>query len=155
IPFRFVWVPLAYIQEGLGGKAKVITASVIAGLVFLSAVFYFVPYPLKMDATGRLQPVVWRNVYPPTTGFIQKFEVQPNDLVEPGRDLALMYDPKLAEELNNLEMDIAKSTAKIQGLRSALLSKNASAADKAKLEAELGSEEAARIARGKQLKERK
>src|SRR5438309_1350962 len=93
IPMRFVWVPLAYVQEGLGGKARVITAGVIAGLVFLTSVLYFVPYPLKMDATGRLQPVVWRLVYPPTPGFIKRFEVDPNQFVDPGQNLAIMYDP--------------------------------------------------------------
>src|SRR5262249_22348298 len=54
----------------------------------------------------------------------------------------------------SLQGEIAKSTAKLGGLRNAIISSK-NATDKAKLEAELGGEEAARIARGKQLKERK
>jgi hypothetical protein len=103
IPFRYVWMPLAYLQEGLGGKARVITAAVIAGIVFLSAILYFVPYPLKMSANGQVQPVLHRYVYPGTTGIIERFLVDPNQHVDAGQDLAVLYDEELRSKLDDLE----------------------------------------------------
>src|SRR5262249_27790118 len=52
IPLRFLWQPLASVQEGLGGKTRAILASIAAGLVLFFAVMIFVPYPLKMDSKG-------------------------------------------------------------------------------------------------------
>jgi hypothetical protein len=152
---RFVWVPMAYVQEGLGGKARVITAGVIAGLVFLTSILYFVPYPLKMDATGKLQTEVWRLVYPPTPGaFIKRFEVGPNEFVDPGQNLALMYDPKLAEELITLQGDINKASNEIQNLEKAILASKSSS-DKTRNELEKTGKEAVRNAKIEQLKHRK
>jgi len=154
IPMRFIWVPMAYVQEGLGGKARVITAGVIAGLVFLASILYFLPYPLKMDGTGKLQPVVWRQVYPPTTGFIRRFEVEPNEFVDPGQNLASMYDPKLAEELYTLQGDINKASNEIQNLEKAILASKSSS-DKSRNELEKTGKEAVRNAKIEQLRHRK
>jgi hypothetical protein len=56
IPFRFVWMPVARLQDGLGGKTRAIVYGVAAALALLVAVMYFVPYPLKMEASGPLLP---------------------------------------------------------------------------------------------------
>src|SRR5262249_2314060 len=65
IPSRFVWLPIAAVQDGLGGKARAIIAGVLAGIVALAALFVLVPYPLKMDATGNFLPEVRRWIYSP------------------------------------------------------------------------------------------
>ena len=56
IPMRFIWQPIAKIQEGLGGKARAIIISIAAGVFLLALALIFVPYPLKMDAKGQLLP---------------------------------------------------------------------------------------------------
>src|SRR6516162_10392379 len=63
IPMRFLWLPLARVQDGLGGKAKAITASVIAGVSALVLAMIFVPFPLKMEATGQALPKDRRWIY--------------------------------------------------------------------------------------------
>src|SRR5207302_2378546 len=64
IPLRWVWAPIAKIQEGLGGKARAIALGVMAGLVLLIGLMIFVPYPLKMEAKGQLLPVSRRYAFP-------------------------------------------------------------------------------------------
>jgi hypothetical protein len=106
IPMRFIWQPIAKVQEGLGGKARAITFSIIAGLVLLLLVFIFVPYPLKMDAKGQLLPQDRRYIYAPEEGKIMSFLVAPGDTVLKDRPLVIMHDATLAERMQKLQGDI-------------------------------------------------
>jgi hypothetical protein len=109
IPFRFVWAPLAKLQEGLGGKARAIWLLVLWGLAALACVLVLVPYPLKMDASGQLVPVVRRVVYPPEEGMIQEFYVQPGESVAPRRALALVYSKTLYDKIQTLRQEIKQA----------------------------------------------
>jgi hypothetical protein len=119
IPMRFVWMPLAKVQEGLGGKARAISALVVVALSLIGSALFLLPYPLKMDANGNLLPVVRRVVYPPETGVIREFRAEPNAKVVPGRDLAMLFDPKVENKIRTLvgERDTAYAEAKIADTR--------------------------------------
>ncbi len=117
IPFRFVWKPMATLQEGLGGKARVIASSVVAAVAVLAVVMTIVPYPLKMEAQGRLEPETHQYVYAPQSGKIVRFNVRPGDVVTPGHDLALLRDPDLAEKLIQLKAEIKTAGDAIQELK--------------------------------------
>lgn len=106
IPMRFVWMPLAALQEGVGGKAKAITLGVVAGLSLLVAAMVVVPYPLKMEATGQLVPQVRRVVYSPVAGRIEKFDTNPGESVEQQRKLATLFDRELGDQILDLQKDI-------------------------------------------------
>jgi hypothetical protein len=106
IPFRFVWKPMATLQEGLGGKARLIMASVLAGVAALAVVMTLVPYPLKMEAQGRLEPQTHIWGYAVQQGTIKRFNVRPGDVVAEGHHLALLYDPELKKDLTQLDIDI-------------------------------------------------
>src|SRR5262249_27753280 len=56
IPMRFVWAPIAKVQEGLGGKARAILAFIGLGLLALLLVMIFVQADLKVDSKGQLLP---------------------------------------------------------------------------------------------------
>lgn len=102
IPMRFLWAPLAKLQEGLGGKTKsIVLMSVIAASV-VGACLWALPYELKMEVTGKVLPVVRRTVFVPTTGTIKKFEVEPNATVSEGQGLALLYDSTLFAKYSEL-----------------------------------------------------
>jgi hypothetical protein len=106
IPMRFVWMPLAKLQEGLGGKAQAISLAVAVGLTLLLSVLVFVPYPLKMEAKGDLQPQVRVSVYARTpTGYIERFAVQPNDTVQPGRELVQVQDLQTGSRIAQLYVE--------------------------------------------------
>src|SRR5262249_14167906 len=70
IPLRYLWQPIAKVQEGLGGKARAITFGVTAGVLLLLLAMIFVPYPLKMDAKGQLLPEDRRYIYSPVEGQV-------------------------------------------------------------------------------------
>jgi hypothetical protein len=105
IPMRFVWEPIAKLQEGLGGKAKAITTLVLVALAVFTACLIFLPYPLKMEAAGNLQPAVRKNVYPEEPGQIVSFDVKPGARVDERQVLARMYGRELDTRLDRLRAD--------------------------------------------------
>ncbi len=110
IPGRWVWQPLAKLQDGIGGKAKAISAVVVGLLSFLVAMLFLVPYELEMDSTGKLVPWARRVVYAPTTGEIKEFKVEPGQVIPEGSELAVLWSSELFTKL--VEMD-----ASIKGAR--------------------------------------
>jgi hypothetical protein len=117
IPFRFLWKPMATLQEGLGGKARLIVASVLAAVCVLAVVMTIVPFPLKMEAQGRLEPETHQYVYAAQPAKIVLFDVKPGDVVAPGHGLALLYDSDLMEKLIQLNAEIETSGKAIEELR--------------------------------------
>lgn len=105
IPGRWVWQPLAKLQDGVGGKAKAISAIVVGLASFLIAILLLVPYELEMDSTGKLLPRVRRTIYAPTAGKILEFKVSPNEIVQENFELAVLESPDLFRKL--LELDAA------------------------------------------------
>jgi hypothetical protein len=109
IPMRFIWMPIAKVQEGLGGKARAITYSVIAGVILLVAAMIWVPYPLKMKAKGNFGPEHMEHlrwVYTPVEGQIREFLVRPNEIVHKDQPLVLMVDENLRAKVADLKSQI-------------------------------------------------
>ncbi len=106
IPMRYLWMPLAKVQEGLGGATKAITLVVVVGLIGLGFMFYFVPYPLKMDASGQLQPEIRRKVFSSVEGVIKELSVKPGEMVSENRSLGIMYDGMLEKEIRTQRKEI-------------------------------------------------
>jgi hypothetical protein len=116
IPMRFLWVPLAKIQEGLGGKARAITAGVIAGILALAALMYFVPYQLKMDATGQLLPEERLFVFSPGKGYIEDIAIEPGARVVPDQKLVKLRDFELGGQIMELNGKIDAARAALNAV---------------------------------------
>lgn len=116
IPMRFLWMPLARLQEGLGGKARAITMGVVAGLALLTLAMIFVPYPLKMDSTGQMLPRERRWIFSPVQGKVKEFRVHPGEDVREGDQLVLMEDLELQLKLDGLRAEIQGLGREIDGL---------------------------------------
>lgn len=108
IPFRFLWLPIAKLQEGLGGKARAIGMTIFFLLGVLVAAMIFVPYPLKMDARGHLQPKERAWVFSPISAQILgiKRNLVSGTEVTEGEELIRMQSKELREKLKELERDI-------------------------------------------------
>jgi len=124
IPLRWVWLPLAKVQDGLGGKARAILAGLGAALLVLTAAMCFVPYPLKMDAKGQLLPQKRSLIYTPVPARVEGFEVQPGSTVVEGQAVVLMYDVDLKKRLIELNGDIEGAEKDIDFLKRHLAAPN-------------------------------
>jgi hypothetical protein len=116
IPMRWVWMPMAALQEGLGGKGKAISALVIFGLSLLTAAMFLVPYPLKMDAKGELLPEVRRYIYSPVPGRVENFYVRPNENVPEEGALVQLFDFELFKKLNDVQTAASNAAREAESL---------------------------------------
>jgi hypothetical protein len=108
IPMRFIWGPLAAVQEGLGGKARAIITLVGLFLVALIGVMILVPYPLKMDANGHLWPIKRNWVYSPFSGRIEEIKknLESGKFVFKDQELMRLFDMDLKKEIIDLQNKI-------------------------------------------------
>lgn len=111
IPMRWIWLPIVKFQEGLGGQKKAILAGVSCLIVLLISVLILVPYPLKMEATGQLQPEVRRKIFPATDGIVREIRVGPNAKVTENANLGVMHDGQLEREIRAIRKEIQLASA--------------------------------------------
>jgi hypothetical protein len=118
IPLAWMWKPLALLQDGLGGKARALTCFALLGMAALVAALVLVPFPLKLEARGKLLPEERRWIYAPVEGQVIRFEegVQPGNLIAENQSLILMYDVQLEIRLVQLANDIAGAQQAIEAL---------------------------------------
>lgn len=119
IPMRFLWMPLAKIQDGLGGKAQaIVTLSLVAAVVLIAAMI-FVPYPLRMDSSGTLQPISRNTVFPPVEGIVKDIPVglKSGSRVSKDQELIKLYSLDLKKQITDLQLEIASANNVIETLQ--------------------------------------
>jgi hypothetical protein len=120
IPMRFIWMPLAYLQEGLGGQAQAIAMAIAVGVTLLISLLVFVPYPLKMDSEGKMLPQARQIVYyGGGSGRITHFDVNPGDVVTEDRVLFHVRDIEQANKLADLDSKLKTARTKAEAAKSA------------------------------------
>src|SRR5262245_29007488 len=115
IPLRFLWQPIARVQEGLGGKTRAILYSISAAVVTLLRMMIFMPYPLKMDATGHLLPEERQYIFSPVEAKVLRFAsgLKPGSPTTEGAPLVLMNDVQVQLRMNQMLFEIAKAQSEI------------------------------------------
>jgi len=111
------------VQDGLGGKARLITFLVIAALIALTVVMVLVPYPLKMESKGQLEPVEMGQGYVPIAGQLQNLPYRPGDKVDSDAEIGVLFSDQLAEKLRQPKAELASSAAQLSVLNGTPLSK--------------------------------
>ncbi len=108
IPFRFIWMPIAKLQDGLGGKAKAITLAVMLGVMVLVVALIAVPYPLKMEAKGQVWPIERPFIFGPMNSQVRGFQqnLKSGQQVGKGEELVRLYAPEIQEMLSTLVPEI-------------------------------------------------
>lgn len=141
IPMRFIWMPIAKVQEGLGGKARAIIYSVLAALAVFSVAMVVVPYPLKMDAKGQLLPEKREWLFTPIEGHVERFLVEPNMDVAKDQYLVEMHGLELAQKLTDLQGKINTTEAEIKTFKAQINAAPPGSNDRQRILAEIFSKE--------------
>jgi hypothetical protein len=153
IPFRWLWMPLARLQEGLGGQTRAIVMLVVAAISLVVAGLIFLPYPLKVDSTGTLQPTARRALYSPDTGTVQRFEVRPGQIVAERTATIELFNLQLHDKINTLISDINAANYAEKTARDAANIPGLPLAEKNQALTQAGQQEIVRRAKERELKE--
>jgi hypothetical protein len=118
IPMRFIWMPLAKIQEGLGGKTRSIITLIGVAVLVLVAALIFVPWTLKMNANGQLLPAERGWIYAPVTGRVVEIKpgLKSGSKVFKDQELIRMYSDELASKMLELKNAIDTAEEKLRVL---------------------------------------
>jgi hypothetical protein len=121
IPFKVLWKPVMWVQNGVGGKARFITLLVCSLVVLLALLMVFVPYPLKMDAKGQFKPQVEKTVYAPHEGEVIEVMVKPGQTeVKPGDPIVKLLNGDLERKFWQVDGELARANGDVQKLRGIL-----------------------------------
>jgi hypothetical protein len=110
VPLKFLWWPIAKVQEGVGGKARFITLLAILLLAALTCTMIFVPYQLRMEAKGQMQPVEVAKVFPNHEGIVRLLR-NPGEELQPGDWAVQLESPQLRTEYQDLQGKLLQATA--------------------------------------------
>jgi hypothetical protein len=114
VPLKPLWWPLMRIQQGLGGKARFWTFFTIGLLAALTAVMTLVPYPLKLDAKGKVVPLDRVYVFSHSDGEVVDYKVAPKQVVNPGAIIAVMRKAEWAREITGLQKQLKAAEEQFQ-----------------------------------------
>ncbi|MBX7105732.1 MAG: hypothetical protein K1X57_16740 [Gemmataceae bacterium] len=120
IPLKWMWLPVAKVQQGLGGKTKAIMYAAVAGVTLLVASMFVIPYPLKLDSAGQLLPTERQKVYASHEGIVKEFLISRNASFDAGHQIALVYDQQLESTLRGLSEEIKTAENAAQGINQQL-----------------------------------
>lgn len=121
VPLKFLWWPLAKLQEGVGGKGRFYAFTAVALLAILTACMIFVPYPLRMDAKGELLPVEITQIFPPRDGIVQEIRVKPGATVLPGDEVVSLFSGELEEKYKQALAKEAQASSTITAANQTLV----------------------------------
>lgn len=103
----------------------------IALLLLTTIIVGLLPVPLRVVATGELQPERQRHIFAPDDGRLEQLHVEENAQVDVGTTLAVLVNDQLRQELAEVEGAINNLNAEIDSIRSRLASINVLDADQA------------------------
>lgn len=103
VPLKPLWWPLMRVQQGLGGKARFWTYFTVATLLLLTLALTLIPYPLKLDANGKLAPLDRVYIFPHADGQVVEVKVEPGQEILPGTPVAVVYKQEWAKEIVDLK----------------------------------------------------
>ncbi len=120
VPLKFLWWPLAKLQEGVGGKTKFFTLLAVALLAVLIGCLAVVPYPLRMEAKGQLVPVETAQLFAKREGIIRDIHAKPGAQVPPDFAAITLFSERLQKEIQDAQGRLNEATGKVTSARLAL-----------------------------------
>ncbi len=112
-----VWRSMGRFFEWLRGRRFAIAAAVAAALVSAGAALVLVPWDYRVDSTGRLMPVIQREVFAPWDGQVLELLVEGGDYVEKDQPLIKLRNDELNAELVKVETELQEKQKLLHSLK--------------------------------------
>lgn len=123
IPFMPVWRTLGKVGWIADARQLPTTLLVAAALVGLIASMFFVPYSFNLASDGSLVPKVRHEIYAPFVGRVTEIHLpeDPTALVEQNAVIALLENPELDQEIEELHGKSLQLAERIKALKQSQL----------------------------------
>jgi multidrug efflux pump subunit AcrA (membrane-fusion protein) len=121
--WEFDRLPLSWLLRPLAAVKHQVTAHlprtviVLAALAAAVTALVKVPAEFNVEATGRLEPIVRRDVFAPRSGLIEELLVAHGDDVKKGDEMARMRDPQLDLELKRVGGELETAQRQLDAVR--------------------------------------
>lgn len=119
---RPVWTAIGGFFEWFHGRKIAIAGAVVAAAGLAVAAMTFVPWDYRVEADGKLMPIVQQAVFSPWEGRILPPDIKGGDRVQAGDTLLQLENERLQRELLTINSDIDQKTQQLSGLEGALTS---------------------------------
>ena len=136
VPLKFLWWPIARLQEGIGGKRRFIAASVVVLLALVVGVMCTYPAQLRMEAKGQMLPVEIAKIFAPREGTVRAIRAEPGKKVDPGYELVTMHSEQLADEYSKARNEWTEQSDHVAEYTKQLQQTTLSKEDRSRLSAE-------------------
>ena len=113
---RPVWTAIGGFFEWFHGRKIAIAGAVVAALLLGAAALKFVPWDYRVEADGKLMPIVQQAVFAPWEGRILTPKIKGGDRVVADQVLLELENERLDRELLTIESDISQKSQQIKGL---------------------------------------
>ena len=136
VPLKFLWWPIAKVQEGVGGKRRFIAGGIALLVAILIGVMAAPPSvppfgaQLRMDAKGQMQPVELAKIYPTREGVVRDIRAKPGQQITPGFEIVSLDSKDLREEQERAFGELREANADIETMAQALQASNLRDEDK-------------------------
>ena len=101
-----VWRWAGRCQEWLRGRRLAIAAALLAGLSAAVAALVLVPWEYRVEGTGRLMPIIQREVFAPWDGQVLELMVEGGEHVEKDQPLIKLHNDDLSAELVKVKSEL-------------------------------------------------
>ena len=112
-----VWRSMGRFFEWLRGRRLAIAAAIAAAIVSAGAALVLVPWDYRVDGTGRLMPVIQREVFAPWDGQVMDLLVEGGDYVEKDQPLIKLRNDELNAELVKVETELQEKQKLLHSLK--------------------------------------
>ena len=122
VPLKFLWWPIAKVQEGVGGKGRFYAISAAVLLAIFIGCMAFVPYPLKVEAKGELLPVEIAQIFPVRDGQVRQIRRKPGEKVGPNEAIVELFSADLDRDYSQALQKYVVQSARCTGSNSRSIS---------------------------------
>ena len=112
-----LWRSLGRFFEWLRGRRLAIAVAIVALLAIAGAALVLVPWEYRVDGTGRLMPVIQREVFAPWDGQVIELLVEGGEHVESGQPLIKLRNDELAADLVKIENELQEKRKLLHSLK--------------------------------------
>ena len=112
-----VWRSMGRFFEWLRGRRLAIAAASAAALLSAIAALILVPWDYRVDGTGRLMPVIQREVFAPWDGQVTELLVEGGQRVEKDQPLIELRNDDLKTELVKVESELQEKQKLLHSLK--------------------------------------